>query len=194
MTREQLRGRLEFNFKGNTVNTNREAMKLTSQVRYNTLITNPDMGSDPKARINLVKDFLHHWGDDTDIERLTPSMPGQGSFSHAPMRQQEENKIIELGGVIQPLPNDNHSEHLTVMSAFENSKPFAMMSDHAVGIWATHKMHHMDLLRQQAQMGDAQVQGGQANNVPLGSNVPQGETGGGEPGTEGLNVLEGGIQ
>ena len=69
ISRQMLRGRYEFTFKGNTVNTNRQFMQTMAQVRLNTGMSLPDTATDPLVRENLWKDFLKHWGDGADISR-----------------------------------------------------------------------------------------------------------------------------
>jgi len=188
MTREQLRGKFEFSFKGNTVNTNREVLRTLSQIRYNTLMANPDFMTDPHARQNLLKDFLKYHGDGTDQDRLIPALPGEGAFQHPPTRQQDENKILQMGGYFMPLPTDPHAEHLQIMDQFEQTAMFAQMEPHAVGLWASHKQQHMDYLRAQVQQNQMPAAGaGMANNVPVGESMANAGSG-----NAGLNVLQGG--
>ena len=187
MTREMLRGRYEFKFKGNTVNTNREVLRNIAQVRYNVVMTHPDYATDPNVRRNALKDFLKFWGDGTDVDRLLPSLPGEGAFEHPHMRQQDENKVIELGGYISVLPSDNHPEHMQVMDQFEKTQQFAVMTEAAVGVWAAHKMGHQQAFQQQQAMQQQPVGPGMGNNVPGGATLS-----GGGSGVEDTNVMEGG--
>jgi len=185
MTRQMLRGRYEFSFKGNTVNTNREVLRNIAQVRYNTVMTHPDYSTDPHVRRNAMVDFLKFWGDGTDVDRLVPALPGEGAYSHPLMSQQDENKVMELGGVVLPLPGDAHPEHLQVMDQFQKTDQFAVLSQAAVGIWANHRLMHQQML--QAQMANQQTPVGPG----VGNNVPQGMTQQGG-GNEDSNVLGGG--
>lgn len=184
MNRTMLRGRYEFSFKGNTVNTNREVLRTLAQVRYNTVMTHPDYATDPVVREAALRDLLKYWGEGTDIDRLIPAKPGQGAYTHPPMRQQDENKVLEMGVPMQVLPTDAHAEHLQVMDEFERTDMFKAMPQHAVGMWATHKMQHMDQLRTQIAQMNSPVSPGAGNNVPQGMTL----AGGGND----LGVMEGG--
>jgi hypothetical protein len=187
ISRTMLRGRYEFSFKGNTVNTNKQFMQTMAQVRLNTGMSLPDASTDPKVRENLWRDFLKHWGDGADITRLIPAAPGTESFQHPPMRQRDENKIMEQGVYLTALPTDDHAEHLREMDVFESSEQFAVMGEAYVGIYAAHKQQHMELLRQQMQtMQQGAAAPGMGNNVPQGMTLDQ-------SGPESdLNVMEGG--
>jgi hypothetical protein len=190
MSKEQLRGRYEFSFTGNTINTNREALRNQAQIRFATLITLPDYQMDPEARNALIENFLDHWGDGSDKRRLLPALPGQGSFDHPPIGQQEENHILEQGIPLMALPTDNHADHLRHMASFENSKPFDLMEPHAVGVWVAHKRQHQVYLEQQMRQSMISGQGAQgvmANNVPTGESMGNSGTG------AGLGTLEGGV-
>ena len=183
MSREILRGRYEFTFKGNTTNTNREMLRQIAQVRYNTVMTHPDYAVDPQVRRNALADMLKYWGDGTDVDLLMPAMPGEGAYNHPPMRQQDENKVLQLETPHIALPSDDHATHLQVMEQFENTKAFEMMSEAAVGLWAMHRQQHMDMLRQQQQQSQQPVSPGQGNNVPSGSMLDS---------SGASNVMEGG--
>lgn len=187
ISRTMLRGRYEFTFKGNTVNTNRQFMQTMAQVRLNTGMSLPDSASDPLVRENLWRDFLKHWGDGADVSRLIPSRPGTESFTHPPMSQRDENKVMEQGIFIVALPSDDHADHMREMDRFETSPQFEIMAKEFVGIYAAHKQQHMELLRQQmAAMQQSSRGPGMGNNVPQGMTLDQ-------SGPEAdLNVLEGG--
>lgn len=185
ITRSMLRGRYEFTFKGNTVNTNREVMRSMAQVRYNMVMTHPDYATDPNARREALRDLLKWWGDGVDISRLLPAMPGYGAYTHPPMQQQQENKILEQCIPVQVLPTDQHAEHLSVMDMFERSQQFALMRAEAVGLWASHKQQHMEQLRAQMAQQSTPVGAGMANNMPQGMSL----AGGGNE----MGQLEGGV-
>jgi hypothetical protein len=182
---EQLRGRMEFTFTGNTVNTNREVLRMLAQVRYNTIMTHPDMAVDPNARREALRDFLRHWSEGADISRLLPAMPGQGGYAHPPMTQQSENQAIASGIAVEVLPTDPHAEHLEVMERFERSAAFEAMPPEAVAVFAMHKRGHVQLM--QHQMATQQQPAGPG----MGNNVPTGMSQGG--GTD-MDALEGGVQ
>lgn len=184
ITQRIMRGRYEFSFKGNTVNTNKEVLRNMAQVRYSTLMTNPDYATDPNVRQNLTRDFLKHWGEGTDITRLVPSLPGHGAYAHPPMSQQDEAQVLAMGVPVQVLPSDPHAEHLQVLDALEKGTLFATMPQHAVGLWANHKLQHMEMLRAQMQTSTMSVSPGMGNNVPQGMGL---QSGGND-----MGVMEGG--
>lgn len=185
ITAEEMRGRFEFSFSGNTVNTNREVLRTMSQVRYNTAMTHPDYSTDPRARRNLLQDFLRHHSEGVDVDTLMPAMPGEGGYAHPPMSQQDENRAMQLGMHVSVLPTDMHQEHLQVMDRFEDSKEFEQWEQWKVSMYAAHKNDHNNLLQQQILMQQEQANAGQGNNVPTGMTLDQG-------GTD-LNALEGGV-
>lgn len=184
VSKRMMRGRYEFVFKGNTVNTNKEVLRSMAQVRYNTLMTNPDYSTDPHVRRAAIKDFLKFWGEGTDTDRLVPALPGEGAYTHPPMSQQDECKILAMAVPVQVLPSDPHGEHLQVMDMEEKSTGFATMPQHAVGLWANHKLQHMEMLRSQMQQSTMPVAPGMGNNVPEGMSL----AGGGND----MGVMEGG--
>lgn len=185
VTKSMLRGRYEFTFKGNTVNTNREVMRSLAQVRYNMVMTHPDYATDPNVRREALRDLLKWWGDGVDISRLIPALPGQGAYTHPPMMQQQENKIMELSVPVQVLPTDMHAEHLQVMDMYERSPQFAAFPEAVVGLWAMHKQQHMEHLRAQMAQQSQPVGPGTANNMPQGMSL----AGGGNE----MGMLEGGV-
>ena len=180
-----IRGRMEFTFTGNTVNTNREIKRTLAQVRYNTVMTHPDMATDPNARREVLRDFLRHWSEGVDIDRLMPAMPGMGGYAHPPMTQQNENQAITAGIAVDVLPTDPHAEHLEVMSRFEAGPVFDNLPPEAVAVFAMHKRGHLMYLQQQMAAQQQPVGPGQGNNVPSGMT----QTGGTD-----MDALEGGVQ
>lgn len=165
ISRAELRGRYEYYFRGNTTNTNREVLKNMAQVRYATLLSNPLYATSPQQMQNLVRDFLEWWGEGTDIDRLLPVLPGTEGFEHVPLKQEEENQSMRQGIPVSVLPTDDHAAHLAVMDRFEKTDGFALMPAHAVGIYATHRMAHQHMLRQQMAAGQMPTQPGMGNNV-----------------------------
>lgn len=184
LSRKMLRGRYEFYFKGNTANTNRSMLQQQAQVRYATLMVNPDYATDPNARRELTKDFLKYWGDGADPDRLLPAKPGEGSYQHPPMSQKDENQVMLQGVPVAVLPTDEDAVHLADMDAFERTQAFEMMPQHAVGLYASHKAAHQEQLRQKMQQQRMNVSPGQGNNVPIQTAEPGADT----------NMMEGGLQ
>lgn len=180
-----IRGRMEFSFTGNTVNTNREVLRTLAQVRYNTIMTHPDMAMDPNARREALRDFLRHWSEGVDIDRLLPAMPGQGGYSHPPMTQQSENQAIVSGIAVDVLPTDPHAEHLEVMERFTRTPVFENLPPEAVAVFAMHQRGHMLLLQQQMAAQQQPTGPGMGNNVPTGMT---------QAGGTDMDALEGGVQ
>ena len=181
----EIRGRYMFTFTGNTVNTNREVLRSIAQVRYNTIMTHPDMSMDPVVRREALKDFLRHFSEGVDITRLVPAMPGQGGYQHARMTQESENMAMLNGIPLDALPTDDHAGHLQVLQRFTSSQAFETMPEESVILFAMHQKQHMEMMQQQSRTGEQPVSPG------MGNNVPTGET---QNGGTGMNALEGGVQ
>jgi len=186
ITKEDLRGRFHYSFHGNSVNTNREVLRSIAQVRYQTLVVNPLYSQDLNAMLALTKDFLRHFSEGTDVDKLLPKLPGQGG-SHPPMDQRTENKIMSDGTPVEVLPLDDHIAHIQEIERYVSSPAFEQLPESAVMLMAMHKQQHEQMMRQQlSQQGGGVVPapgGGQANNMPT-------EIGGGGE----MGALEGGIQ
>jgi hypothetical protein len=188
ITKDELRGRFQYSFHGNSVNTNREVMRSIAQVRYQTLIANPLYSQDLNAMLALTKDFLRHFSEGVDVNKLLPKLPGQGG-SHPPMDQRTENKIMSDGTAVEALPLDDHLAHIQEIDKFSKSPEFDGLPEDAVILIAMHKRQHEQMLRQQiSQQGGGVMQGGggQANNIPTGMSNASTQTD--------LNALEGGVQ
>lgn len=180
-----IRGRWMFTFTGNTVNTNREVLRTIAQVRYNTIMTHPDMAQDPVARREALKDLLRHFSEGSDIDRLMPALPGQGAYSHPPMTQDAENMSMLNGLSVDALPTDDHAAHLQTIERFTNSQTFETMAQDRVILFAMHQKQHMEMMQQQSRMGQQPVSPGMGNNVPTGIS---------QAGGSDLSSLEGGVQ
>jgi hypothetical protein len=184
-TPAEIRGRYMFTFTGNTVNTNREVLRSIAQVRYNTIMTHPDMASDPMARREALKDLLRHYSEGVDITRLVPAMPGQGAYSHPPMTQQSEDQAMMHGMVVDVLPTDNHTEHLQVLDQLTRTQAFETLPEERIVLFAMHKKQHMEFMQQQMQAAQQPVMPGMGNNVPSGMT---------QAGGTDMDALEGGVQ
>lgn len=181
-----IRGRFEYSFTGNTVNTNREVLRSLAQVRYNTIMTHPDMAQDPFARREALRDFLRHWSEGVDINRLIPQMPGMGAYTHPPMQQRDENQSLARGIPVDVLPTDDDTAHLREMDQFEKSAAFESMSPEATVVYAMHKRQHAQQMQTKMAAQQQQTSPGMGNNVPTGMTQAEG-------GTD-MNALEGGVQ
>ena len=187
ITPEEMRGQFDYTFHGNSVNTNREVLRSIAQVRYSTLVANPLYSMDLNALLALTRDFLRHFGEGTDVDKLMPKLPGQGG-SHPPMDQRTELQIMAAGRPIEVLPTDDHVRHLDEIEKFQRSPAFEQLPQWAVGMIAAHQQQHMLLLQQMAQTQGGPLGGGagMANNIPTGMSNAQTQTD--------LNAMEGGFQ
>lgn len=189
ITPSEMRGRFEFTFSGNSVNTNREVMRSIAQMRYTTLMANPLYAMDLNAMLAVTEDFLHHYHEGADVSSLLPRLPGAGG-SHPPMDQHTENRIMSNGVPIDALPTDDHVSHIRELESFTKSAAFDQLPEAAVALLANHMRQHQQFLQQTAmqQGGPIPAGAGMANNVPTGL------TAGGGPDQSDLGALEGGIQ
>ena len=174
-----LRNRVQFWFKGNTVNTNREVMRGLAQIVYNTLLTNPMYAQDPQALLNVTEFFVNHFVDSGDSKKLLPTQPP--GFTRRAMSPIEENELMASGVPLDVLPGDDHGSHLAGHMQFQGSKRFGDITDAEVAMFAQHVVQHQRLQQMQMQQGAVLPGGTQANNVPQGIGND-------------LNVLEGGVK
>lgn len=168
---KMLRGRFDFIFAGNTTNSNPEVQRTLAQLRYNTAVANPLYQYDMVAMRELLRDFLMHFSEGTDVDTILPSMPGQGTASHMPMAQKEENVAMNHGIIIEPLMTDNHQQHIADLDAAVQSASFEQLPQHVVSLYATHKQRHVQMMAQAAaQQRVAQLNsgGGAEQSVPQG--------------------------
>ncbi|KPJ95870.1 MAG: hypothetical protein AMJ55_02975 [Gammaproteobacteria bacterium SG8_15] len=187
LSMSRIRDKLDYIFKGNTVNTNPEIMRNIAQVRYNTLLTHPAYMQDPQASLSVLRDFLNHWGEGADVEALMPKPPGQSLYTHPPMEQESENESLARGIFVDVLPVDDDATHLRVMEQFSRTSRFETLPQEAVAVFAAHMRAHAAQLQAKMTSGTMGQAPGQGNNVPLGMTQ---EGGGGED----LGALEGGVQ
>lgn len=186
ISRSEMRGRFNYSFSGNSVNTNREVLRSIAQVRYNTLVSNPLYSMDINAMRELTADFLRHFGEGVDVDKLLPKLPGQGG-AHPPMDQQTENQIMASGQYVEVLPTDDHVAHIQEIERFVTSPRFEQLPQYAVSAIANHKRQHEAMLQQQVSQAGGPMPGGGglANNVPTGMSNAQTQTD--------MNALEGGV-
>jgi hypothetical protein len=190
VTQDQLRGRYQFTFSGNTTNTNKEVMRSISQQRYATLVSNPLYTMDLKAMQALIKDFLKHFSEGTDITTLIPNVP-QTAVEHSPMDQKTEIRYILQGTPLGILATDDHAQHITDLMAFQNSQEFKMIEPWQAAMLAVHGAQHAQALQKMQMSSGMQINqqaaggAGQANNVPTEM--------GGDQGSQYGN-MEGGVQ
>lgn len=175
---KDLRGRVEFVFKGNSVNTNREVRRALAQVLYNTLSTNPLYASDPHALQALTKNFLDNFQEGAgDITPLIPKIAGEGAM-RPPLDQKTENQMMMQGMPLDIHPFDDDTSHLKEIEGLRSSRFFDSLPTPVVALVAAHAAQHQRALVTKQSQG--QVSGGsQANNVPINTGNEMGDLEGG---------------
>lgn len=152
MSRQLMRGRYEFRFRGNTVNTNPEVQRTLAQIRYQVASTNPLYMQDPVKFRELLRDFLEAHSDGTSVERILPDLPGGGAFAHPPMAQKDEITAMRMHRMIEVLDSDNHLQHISDIDRFRASPAFEMLDEVAVSLMAQHYQAHQQAMARQQQM------------------------------------------
>lgn len=186
VSKDSLRGRYDYKFSGNSVNTNREVERSIAQLRYQMLITNPLYAMDMNALLELTKDLIRHFGEGVNQDAITPQLP-QGGASHPPMDQKTEIQRMLQGEPLGALPTDDHAKHLEILRKFQLQKDFESLEGWQVALIAVHTNQHAQLMQQQISQGNLTPGGGgSANSAPSGMSQNAG-------GTD-LNALEGGVQ
>ena len=166
ITQQELAGRYMYRFSGNSVNTNREVMRNISQVRYATLAQDPLFMQDLEARQNLVKDFLRHFGEGTDITKLTPRIPGESGM-RSPLPAKTGIMIMKQGERLDAHPLERHEEYIGAIDQLRMSKEFELLSPEAVSAIAYNYSQHLAMMQQQMQQAGGPPQGGgTGNQVP----------------------------
>ena len=174
MARRLMRGRYEFRFRGNTVNTNPEVQRTLSQIRYQVASTNPLYQSDPIKFRELLRDFLEAHSDGTSVERILPDMPGQGAEPHPPMDQKSEIVAMRMHRPIQVLDSDNHLMHIAELDALQQSSIFETLDEVALTMLAGHYGAHMQAYQRQQQAQRLSVADAGGNDGGGGGGAEQG--------------------
>jgi hypothetical protein len=166
ITQQELAGRFMYRFSGNSVNTNREVMRSISQVRYATLAQDPLFMQDLEARQNLVKDFLRHFGEGTDVTKLTPRLPGESGM-RSPLPARSAISMMKQGQQLAAHPLERHEEFIAAIDQLRMSKEFELLSPDAVKAIASNYAQHLAMMQQQMQQAGGPPQsGGAGNQVP----------------------------
>jgi len=185
ITNEQLRGRFEYSFSGNTTNTNQEVLRMIAQQRFAVLSADPMYLQDLRARQALIRNFLTHWSEGINVDEAVPQLPGQGGTQY-PIDQKTELKIIQAGRDVPTHPLDDDAAHIQIIDQFGSSKDIEMWRPESVQLLAIHRMLHEQQMLQKQQAGALGTSSGAANNVP--TNLGLGSGGPADGG------MEGGIQ
>jgi hypothetical protein len=164
ITREELQGRYEFMFSGNSVNTNREVMRSIAQTRFLTLLQHPLYAMDARASKELIADFLRWFGEGANKDILMPQLP-EDSGSHPPMDQSTETEMMLRGKHISVLPTDNHSQHMQELQRTIGNRIADSYEPWQVAFLAAHFNEHARALVTQSTLSQS-AGANQANNVP----------------------------
>lgn len=161
--REELQGRFEFTFSGNSVNTNREVMRIIAQTRYQMLASNPLYMMDMRAMRELLADLLRWWGEGANTELLLPQLPDSVGM-HPPLDQATETEMILRGQHVAVLPTDNHTEHMQHVTQTMSNRMSDNLEKWQVAWLAAHMNEHARMLMTQPELAQTSA-ANQANNV-----------------------------
>ncbi len=172
ITQQEMRGRFQYKFSGNSVNTNREVMRTIAQVRFNTLAGDPLYMQDLTARQHLIKDFLRHFGEGTNVDVLLPKLPGQ-TGSRLPLDPKTAVRTIMAGVPLDALPQEDHAGYVEFIGRFMGTKEFKLVNPMVqVLIGNLLRQHQTMLATQMQEQGSTGAGGpGAGNNVPQGSDL-----------------------
>ncbi len=166
VSRRMLRGKLNFKFRGNTINTNPEVQRTLSQIRYQVASLDPLYLQDPVKRRELLRDFLSAHTEGGDVERILPDLPGQGAEPHQPMPQSSENIAMRLHQPVEVLWSDNDLQHIADLDALAASPAFETFDDVTVTLMAQHRIQHMQNQARKRQMSALQETTGMGARMP----------------------------
>lgn len=165
----------ELIFKGTSSNTNKAIRREFNQIVYMSLMQNPLIMTNPVAMYNITRRFAiaHEYLEfDQDVPEPAPGM------MHAPMDQLEEIRMMAEGQNVDPLPIDNHQEHIETISMFLQSDQVVNFPYDAMPLLVAHLQQHeqMAAMMQRAQMvqpgasaGGSPSQSSQAGLAPTAS-------------------------
>jgi hypothetical protein len=176
---QDIRNRVIFTFSGNTVNTNKEVMRTISQLMYTILAQEPLYMTDMKARRNLIKLFIRHFGSDIGInmDEILPALPGLPGTT-MPMSQATETQMMKQGTPVDVHPLDDDAAHMREMEQEQNGRGFESWDPASVALYASHFAQHARQLSLKQQQGQV-AGGGQGNNAPLTASADLGTLEGG---------------
>lgn len=155
VNREDLQGRYDFIIDfGEGVN-NPQLRMQNAILRYQNSISNPLIIRDPQALYHITIDMLEATGMKNATRILKPPVPME---DHPPMTQQEEFLIISKGIYIDPLPSDNHPEHLRdIAMLLQDQRRLATEFDSKeIPLLERHAAKHFEYLTAGAQAMGAQ--------------------------------------
>lgn len=172
VNREDLQGRYDFIIDfGEGVNNPQLRMQNTI-LMYQNAIANPLIQRDPQALYHITIDMLEATGMKNASRILKPPQPME---DHPPMTQDEEFLIISKGIYIDPLPSDNHAEHLQqIAMMLQDQRRLATEFDpKEIPLLERHAAKHFEFLAAGAQalgvQGQQQLPAGTGGvNGPMG--------------------------
>lgn len=161
---DQLRGRYEYSFSGNTTNTNREVQRIMLQQLAAMVLPDPMLARDQEARKDILKALYRMFGE--GLKLRVPRLPGEGALQRAPISQHDENRMIQAGTPVDVHPDDNDPEHLQIIYRAMQSKELKEeWEEWQIALLAAHAMQHENQMLQKQSQG-AVAPGSVANNVP----------------------------
>jgi hypothetical protein len=164
---KRLRGRYEFMFFGNVVNTNPEMMRSLSQQRYGMARQDPLYINDPQAAQNVLRDMLTHMTEgSTNIELMIPKLPAQGALG-MPLTPKMAVQAMTQGIMVQAHPSEDHAAHIDAIQKFVAGPNFDQVEVGFVGLFSAALQAHQQFLAQA--VANAQAErgvGGAEQSVP----------------------------
>lgn len=163
ITQEQMRGRYEYKFSGNTINTNREAQRIMFMQLYQAVIGDPLMAQDLDARQQLIDALFKFFGEGLNLK--VPQLPGRGADMRMPLDQMSEIRMMQQGIPVQVIPADDDAAHLNVIMRFMQSPEIENWESWATALLAAHAVEHRNQMVVKQSRGAVEP-GSTANNVP----------------------------
>jgi len=109
VSRADLQGRWDFIVSFDPEISNPALRAQNAAMRYESSLRNPLMLQNPQALWEVTVDFFEATGM-KNARRVLP--PPGGQTNRVPMDQNEEFFLLSKGVFIEPLPTDNHQEHI----------------------------------------------------------------------------------
>lgn len=114
VSRKDLQGRYDFLVDFGPEINNPQLRMQNATLRLQTAMTNPLILQNQQAMWHILIDFLEATGMHS-AARIVP--PPAGMDDRPPMSQEEEFLVLGRGIYIDPLPSDNHGEHLAAITS-----------------------------------------------------------------------------
>lgn len=188
ITPKELRENFVFEFSGSLTSVNRDIQRTMVQQMYMTLRDEEAYKNDPVAANALRRVFVQAFGENVDIDSILPSVNGQIGQAHPMWDQDDENRSMSQGNVVEVLAEDDHQTHLGKLAKFMKTEIFDNLPDPAKVLFIVHTKGHETALQQaMAQNQRARDTGGTGAGTPAG---PQAVAEPGAP-TEGQPAIGG---